>query len=113
MLPYLIALVCVLGLVAGQILFKLGALALAKTGSLTSVPVLSVLAPAFVLYCGTSLAWVWVLQKIELGRIYPVFALGFALVPVASYFIFGERFSPYYPLGVGLVLLGLLIILRP
>lgn len=34
----------------------------------------------------------------------------FILVRLVSYFVFGERFSNYYFLGLGLVVLGLIVI---
>jgi len=70
------------------------------------------LAAAFALYGATTLAWVWVLQEIELGRLYPLMALSFVLVPIGSYFVFGERFQPQYFVGIGLIMTGIVIAAR-
>jgi drug/metabolite transporter (DMT)-like permease len=55
---------------------------------------------------------VWLLQKIELGRIYPVMALAFILVPAGSHLVFGERFQNQYFVGVILIMLGIIVAVR-
>jgi drug/metabolite transporter (DMT)-like permease len=108
-LPYVIAVLCVVGISAGQILFKMSAAAMHEAGNHFDPKGLAILFVALVLYGVTTLAWVWVLQKLELGRAYPLMALAFALVPLASHFIFGERFQPQYFVGVGLIMAGILV----
>lgn len=112
MITYLTALVCVLGITAGQILFKLSATSLQKSGSFFDKNTFATLLAAFVLYGITTLAWVWVLQKIELGKVYPLMALAFALVPIGSHIIFGERFQPQYFLGVAVIITGIIIAVK-
>ncbi|KOP54957.1 4-amino-4-deoxy-L-arabinose-phospho-UDP flippase [Pseudomonas tremae] len=112
MIIYLIALICVLGIAAGQILFKLSATAMQKSGTIFDIHTLTTLFSAFALYGITTLAWVWVLQKIELGKVYPLMALAFVLVPIGSHFFFGERFQPQYFLGVAIIIIGILIAVR-
>jgi len=107
---YFVALLCVLGISAGQILFKLSAMSFHHAGSYTSVRGLLILTAALVLYGVTTLAWVWVLQKIALGHAYPLMALAFILVPLASYFIFQERFTAQYAIGVILIILGVITV---
>jgi drug/metabolite transporter (DMT)-like permease len=70
---------------------------------------LGLFAAAMVLYGVTTLVWIWVLNRSELGKIYPLMALAFILVPVGSYFIFGERFSTQYFIGVAVIALGILL----
>lgn len=106
---FLLAVACVVGLAAGQLLFKAGANQLALGNSLFSLRVLGWLAPALALYATTTLAWVWLLKSTELGKIYPVMALAFVLVPLGSYLLFGESFSPRYFAGVALIIAGLLL----
>lgn len=112
MIIYLIALICVLGIAAGQILFKLSATALHKSGTIFETTTLLTLFSAFALYGITTLAWVWVLQKIELGKVYPLMALAFVLVPIGSHFFFGERFQPQYFLGVAIIITGILVAVK-
>jgi drug/metabolite transporter (DMT)-like permease len=109
---YVLALICVLGIAAGQILFKLSASALQKSGNILDPRALVTLLVAFALYGVTTLAWVWVLRKIELARAYPLMALAFVIVPIGSYFILGERFNSQYIFGVGLIVAGILVAVR-
>ncbi|KAA8742499.1 4-amino-4-deoxy-L-arabinose-phospho-UDP flippase [Pseudomonas koreensis] len=111
-MTYFIALICVLGIAAGQILFKLSATSLQKSGSFFDLNTILTLFSAFALYGITTIAWVWVLQKIELGKVYPLMALAFVLVPIGSHFFFGERFQPQYFLGVTIIITGIIIAVK-
>jgi len=111
-MTYFIALICVLGIAAGQILFKLSATSLQKSGSFFDLNAILTLFSAFALYGITTIAWVWVLQKIELGKVYPLMALAFVLVPIGSHFFFGERFQPQYFLGVTIIITGIIIAVK-
>ena len=111
-MTYFIALICVVGIASGQILFKLSALSLRKTGSLFDPSTMLLLFAAFTFYGVMTIAWIWVLQKADLGRIYPLMALAFVIVPIGSYFFFGERFQPQYFLGVALIMAGILVAVR-
>ena len=106
------AVLCVLGLAVGQILFKLSAISLAESGSFFDPKTAATLIAAMCLYGITSIAWVWMLQKIELGRVYPLMALAFVLVPLGSHFIFGEKFSPQYFVGVALIVSGIIVVAK-
>jgi drug/metabolite transporter (DMT)-like permease len=109
---YFVALLCVVGIATGQILFKLSAASLQRTGSWFDTHTLIMLFSAFALYGVTTLAWIWVLQKIELGKAYPLMALAFILVPLGSHFILGERFQWQYFVGVILIVVGIVVALR-
>ncbi len=112
MLVQIVAVLCVLGLAIGQILFKASATSLAQTGSFFAFKTASTLIAAMTLYAITSIAWVWVLQKVELGRVYPLMALAFILVPLGSHFVFGERFQPQYFAGVALIVIGIVVAVK-
>jgi drug/metabolite transporter (DMT)-like permease len=112
MLVQIVAVLCVVGLAIGQILFKLGAKTLAQTGSFLAFKTAAILLSAMCLYGITSIAWVWVLQKVDLGRVYPLMALAFILVPLGSHFAFGERFEAHYFVGVALIILGIVVAVR-
>lgn len=103
---------CVLGLAIGQILFKVSAASLTQSGSFFAFKTAVTLLAAMCLYGITSVAWVWVLQKVELGRIYPLMALAFILVPMGSHFVFGEHFQPQYFIGVALIMMGIILAIR-
>lgn len=112
MTNYLIALICVIGIAVGQILFKLSAISIQRTGNFFDSSVVVTLFSAFALYGVTTIAWVWVLQKIELGRVYPLMALAFVLVPIGSYIFLGERFQPQYFVGVAMIVIGIVITVK-
>jgi drug/metabolite transporter (DMT)-like permease len=103
---------CVIGLAVGQILFKVSSTSLMQTGSFFSIRTAVPLLVAMCIYAITSIVWVWVLQRIDLGRVYPLMALAFILVPIGSYVVFGERFQPQYFVGVALIMLGIVISIK-
>lgn len=112
MIVQIVAVLCVVGLAIGQILFKVSATSLTQTGSFLAPRTAATLFAAMTLYAITSIAWVWVLQKIELGRVYPLMALAFILVPIGSHLVFGERFQPQYFVGVALIASGIVVAVR-
>ncbi|CAA9893012.1 4-amino-4-deoxy-L-arabinose-phospho-UDP flippase [Candidatus Methylobacter favarea] len=112
MLVQIVAVICVIGLAIGQILFKVSATSLAQTGSFFALKTAATLLAAMTLYAITTIAWVWVLQKVELGRVYPLMALAFVLVPLGSHLIFGERFHLQYFVGVALIMIGIVVTVK-
>lgn len=109
---YLIAILCVVGIAAGQIMFKISASSLQRAGTFFDLKTLMILGSAFALYGLTTIAWVWVLQKIELGKAYPLMALAFVLVPIGSHFILGERFQMQYFVGVIFIMFGIALAVK-
>ena len=109
MIIYVVTFLCVLGLSIGQILFKISANSLSQSESLFDVKTLVSFLAAILLYGLTSVAWVWVLQKVELGRVYPLMALAFVFVPLGSYIIFGEAFTLKYSIGIIMIIIGVII----
>lgn len=112
MLVQIVAVLCVVGLAIGQILFKISATSLSQTGSFFALKTTATLLAAMALYAITSLAWVWVLQKAALGRVYPLMALAFVLVPLGSHIIFGERFQSQYFVGIALIVIGIIVAVK-
>jgi drug/metabolite transporter (DMT)-like permease len=112
MTNYLAALACVFGIVSGQFLFKYCANQLKETGSAFDTRFILVLCAAIALYGATSVGWILVLQKMELGRAYPMMAVAFILVPIGSHFLFGEKLPPMYFLGVLLISIGIVVAAR-
>lgn len=113
MTNYIYALICVFALSAGQILFKAAAIASNESAGLIALKPLVYLAAAMAIYAGASILWVWLLRSEELGRIYPLMALAFVIVPFASKLIYGEQFQSTYIAGVILIIAGLLLTTRP
>ena len=106
---YIGAICCVIGLSVGQILFKLAANSMSFGQGLFHFKTLIILFFAFFLYGITSIGWVYLLQKIDLGKVYPLMALAFIFVPVGSIIFFGESFNFKYFIGVFLIISGILI----
>lgn len=111
-MTYFVALICVFGIATGQILFKLSAASLKKTGSFFDPSTLLLLCSSFALYGVMTIAWIWVLQKADLGKVYPLMALAFVIVPLGSHLVFGERFQTQYFVGVALIMVGIIVAVR-
>jgi len=58
--------------------------------------------------------WLFVLSKIQLNIAYPIMtSLNFCLVIVGSWFFFREELSSLQILGIGLIILGIYLLLKP
>jgi drug/metabolite transporter (DMT)-like permease len=110
MIAYITAFLCVLGLSVGQILFKLSAISLNEGKSLLAPRVYVFFIAAMCLYGVTSLAWVWILQKVQLARVYPVMSFAFILVPIGSHWIFDDNLNAQYLVGVIILITGIIVI---
>jgi len=111
-LNYIFALICVIALSAGQVLFKAAAVSSKGSNGFLAIKPLGFLIAAMCIYAAASLLWVWVLRSEELGRVYPLMALAFVFVPVASLLVFGERFGTSYFIGLGLIVAGIVLTIR-
>lgn len=111
-MTYLVAVACVVGIAVGQVLFKTVAASLQRAGGRIAFGSAITLGLALSLYGLTTLAWIWVLRRIELGRVYPLMAFAFVLVPFGTYLFLGERFPPQYVLGVVLIMAGIVVAVR-
>ena len=105
---YVVILACVVGIAAGQILFKHVARALSTSAQLWDPSVLAPFAGALAIYGIATISWIWVLQFVPLNRAYPFMALSFVLVPAASRLFFAEAFGATYVVGVGLICVGVI-----
>lgn len=85
----LISLACVLGIAFGQILFRIGAQRIDSerlvTSALLNVPLIAALA----IYGVATIGWIHVLRTAPLHRVYPIFALGFLIVPLLEWLVLG------------------------
>lgn len=106
---YLLTILCVVGIAIGQILFKVSANSMNKTGTFFAIETLAVFFATMVLYGITSIGWVLILRKADLGKVYPFMALAFIIVPLASRIFFGERFAPSYFIGTALIMAGIVV----
>ena len=94
----------------GQILFKFSAKSMPSLLSVEGMKAAMVnlwLWAALVLYGLATVLWIVILQKIPLSKAYPFVALGFAVVPIAAHFLFGEPLSFKYAVGSLLIMSGI------
>jgi multidrug transporter EmrE-like cation transporter len=95
----------------GQIVLKLGAIkSLPQEGLAQYLNVYNI--AGLGLYGFSAIAWMLVLRKVELSYAYPMVALGYVLVVVASYFFFGETINSNRLIGLALIIGGILFISR-
>lgn len=100
-------------LASGQILFKVAS---TTSPALTSPADVLFLFKniwfwlALVLYGTATLLWIVILQQIHLSMAYPFVALGFIIVPLASWALFKEPLNISYVAGVALIIAGLGVI---
>jgi drug/metabolite transporter (DMT)-like permease len=102
------------GMAGGQLLFKMAAQRLTLSGTAASRLIdlagNSYFFAAFVLYCGLSVLWVWILTFTPLSRAYPFVAVAFAITPLLGGWLFGEPISFRLGLGVAAIAFGLLLV---
>lgn len=86
----LLTLVCVGGIAAGQILFRLAAERIDGTRLLASLVANPWLWVALTVYGVATLLWIHVLRSAPLHRVYPLFALAFVVVPVLEHWVWQQ-----------------------
>ena len=102
----------------GQLLFKKTALTISENTTNTAGLIEGVsraiqtpwLYLALTTYALATVLWLYILQRIPLNLAYPFSALAVAIVPILAIFIFGERVSTSYWIGLSLILTGTIII---
>lgn len=105
-------LTCVAVISTGQLLFKIASASVDFRRPLDAPKGLVILGVALALYAAATLLWVAALKHAPLGRVYPLMALSFVLVPLGSIVLLKESVSPSYWAGVALIVAGLAVIGR-
>lgn len=103
-----------LGLALGQLLFKRAAMSLRGNAfdmhlvwaAMTNVPLIA----ALVLYATLTLLWVFILSVTDLSKAYPFTALTLAVTPLLASWMFNEKLSASYFVGMAAIVTGVLII---
>ena len=107
---YLSVLICVCGLAVGNVLLKKAAItvdpALGQVMGLLANPWLYV---ALAVYGVMTLFWVMLLKKVPLSLAYPMFALGFVLVPLLDHWFFKTELRASTFLSGVVILVGVVI----
>ena len=107
---HIIAFGCVIAIAAGQVLFKKLAILFSLTKTIWSLEFIGIGLAAALIYIGATMGWIWLLQFVQLSRVYPYFALSFVIVPLASAVMYGDTLSLQYALGVLLIVAGVVLI---
>ena len=106
----------------GQILFKKTAISLGSTlNSQESLGLIEGIIRALHIpwlylalsvYALATVFWLYILQRIPLPLAYPFSALAMVIVPILATYIFGDRLTFSYWIGVLLIFLGIIVIAR-
>ena len=107
----------------GQVLFKKTAVTLSVSMASQNNPLgliegimkaLSVpwLYMALCVYAMATVFWLYILQRVPLSLAYPFSALAMVIVPVIAIYLFGEKLSWSYWIGVFFIFTGIIIIAR-
>jgi multidrug transporter EmrE-like cation transporter len=113
-LALLLTFVIVLMISGGQLLFKIVASRAAARPDATLMeqwltwPFFA----ALVVYGAATILWIWVLRHVELNVAYPIYALAFVFVPLATYFLFNEPLGWRHLIGGALIVAGVVVISR-
>ncbi len=67
---------------------------------------------AGMLYFAAAVMWVWLLTHVRLSVAYPFVFLSLVIVPMASWYYFGEPLVAKYWLGVALIVAGITVLVR-
>lgn len=86
----LLTLVCVGGIAAGQILFRLAAERIDGQRLVMSLFTNIWLWVALTVYGLATLLWIHVLRTAPLNRVYPLFALAFVVVPIIEHWVWQQ-----------------------
>jgi drug/metabolite transporter (DMT)-like permease len=100
-----LAITTIIGMTAGQLLFKLAS----QQGTAIQIITSFTFWTAGCLYGFVTIAWVLLIREIGLSRAYPILAATYVLVPLASFVILGERVGPLYMIGIAVIVLGIIL----
>ena len=109
LVQYALTLACVIAIAAGQVMFKLSARSVAGSSALHELLFSPILIAALAVYAVATVAWISQLRYVDLSRAYPLMALSFVIVPLASMAILGETVAPRYWAGVALIVGGIVL----
>ena len=105
----LFALICVIAISVGQLLFKNAGNVIQESGGWMSWKVLIAVIVPIILYGLTTLLWINLLRQVDLYKAQIFMSLSFVLVPIGSYFFFREHITTGFIIGATVVIIGLFI----
>jgi drug/metabolite transporter (DMT)-like permease len=105
----MLAFIAVLGIAAGQILFKIAADELQKADSIFAWMTNQHLWSALLIYGIATIFWVLALQRAALNVAYGIMSLAFIIVPLASAYFLEEKLTKGVLIGGAFILVGVLV----
>lgn len=103
------AIICVLAITAGQILFKRLGAEIQAGGNIFSFNVMWMALIAILLYVGATILWINLLRFVPLNKAYLFMSLSFVFVPLAGHLFLAEKFSFGAMMGTVLIVLGIFV----
>lgn len=106
---------------AGQLLLKVGMDQVGQIGfenlsylvpTLTRMFTNPIILVALVCYALSAVGWMAVLSRLDLSFAYPMLAIMYVLIPLASRILLGEAIPPLRWLGIIVVVVGVIIVSR-
>jgi drug/metabolite transporter (DMT)-like permease len=64
------------------------------------------------MYFVPALLWIYLLRKVELSLLQPLFAIVYVITPVLAMLVFKEHVSLARWLGIGVIMVGVIIVAR-
>ncbi len=111
----ILVILCVIGISAGQILFKLASVSIPTSFEFDkwfAFACNKYFISALVIYGAATILWILALKRVELNIAYPFMALAFVIVPIAGYLFLGESIGSKTFFGAALIIVGLIISVR-
>lgn len=104
-----LAVLCVLMVSAGQLMFRQTGMAIERSGGWLESEVLVLLGVALVTYGLATLLWIHLLRTMPLSAAYPFMGLSFVFVPIFGALLFRESIAFNQILGAMLIVAGITI----
>ncbi len=67
---------------------------------------------ALVCYAVSVVVWILALSRVQVSIAYPMLSLGYVVVAVATWWLFGEPLTPTKIAGIGVISLGVVILFQ-
>jgi len=74
----------------------------------TSIPIVI----SIFCYVMSVVVWMMVLSRTDVSLAYPMASMGYVLVAIAAYFLFGENVTPQRMLGIFVIIFGVYLLSR-
>jgi drug/metabolite transporter (DMT)-like permease len=111
-IEWILTLACVLGIAAGQLLFKRAAELWPQPFSVIGLAKNHWLLIALAIYGIATLGWIYVLRTAPLHLAYPVFALAFLFVPMMSSLFLSQPMQWQQWVGGAIIVVGVIVATR-